>query len=200
MINENMELTNWLGFYVGTNLMNEFVKDFDNSEMSNEKLKCLTIVPMKFQVWEIDKNTNKKVLKNRLGFNLYKELERAGKPEKNGVTFVFDRNFNVQKANDVMVEIDISDKDSIDDFKRYEKEINKFKCPKEFAMFMNLATRGCTLMFLDNGEKFYLKTKDVKALWRNNVKSSTQVNEMQVIAKEIKENINDAKKEIERGR
>lgn len=185
----NVEIIDWLGFYVGKNLRNEFVSDFEKEKLTKDILKSLTIVPMKYQIIEYDKRTNKNVLKNRLGFNVFKEFVGSKNVCEEENVYVFDKNFNVYKPAIVREETDIGDKEQIKNFKAFDKEIDKYKTSNEFGTFMNLAASGCSLMFNNKGERFYVKTKDLRALWRKGIKSSEQIDELNSIAKNVRKTI-----------
>lgn len=185
----NVEIIDWLGFYVGKNLRNEFVNNFEKEKFTKDILKSLTIVPMKYQIIEYDKRANKNVLKNRLGFNVFKEFVGSKNVCEEENVYVFDKNFNVYKPTIVREETDIGDKDQIKNFKAFDKEIDKYKTSNEFGTFMNLAASGCSLMFNNKGERFYVKTKDLRALWRKGIKSSEQIDELNSIAKNVRKTI-----------
>lgn len=178
----NKTMVEFLETFVGSQLAKEFNKVAYEGFLENESIEAITLVPVKYQVWEDDKNKKDKVLKDRYGFNLHCETS-----EVSGggyiYSFIFDDNRKLKRALNLFNAHDMTisegQKFHLDHFEVLQKasidDLIKLTQEREYMEFIELSVSGYSFMLNNEGANFSTSTKQIKSNWSKKIKTSQQI-------------------------
>lgn len=179
-------------------LSKEFKNVINKKTLNCEKIVAVALVPIVVKIYENDGKENKKILVKKYGFNLCCETEKST-PMGYTYTFVFNDAEKI-KSNMKMIEqqnvFEIYtinenewEKASLFYAKEYlDYEFNGIKTEMELIIFLLLSSYNKSFIFKNKKDWFSIKTQKLKNNWKNNIKTSEQVEKIKTKKLKKKEN------------
>lgn len=204
MVNEKKENINDgvienLEYVLNSKRLSKEFKNVINKKILNcEKIVAVALVPIVVKMYEDDEKENKKILVKKYGFNLCCETEKST-PMGYTYTFVFNDKGMIKSNMELIEQQNVFEISTINEnewenaslfyAKEYlDYEFNGIKTEMELIIFLLLSSYNKSFIFKNKKDWFSIKTQKLKSNWKNNIKTSEQVEKIKTKKLKKKEN------------